>query len=280
MRRQDRAAGVRAGEDRRLGQRLGQRGRRRLGGRAQHAGPGRAAGGRVEQVVRRARPRVPPDALVDARRGDRVVVELDHLGEHAGDRVGDQHLVRRRARAGRRRGRRRTGRAARAARPRGRRPGPWRCRRGRGGRRAAARRCRPRRRRGRAASRPRGEGAAGARLGGGGERLVQVGARMADERAGVAGAHHGAEQRRVGEPAGGGRAGDRRADGVAQRPRGGHGLARVGVERAQLAVRVEAREPRLEVLDQAAGLVERRAGAAEQPDGRAHGGERELGERS
>ena len=70
------------------------------------------------------------------------------------------------------------------------------------------------------------------------------------------------EQRRVGEPAGPPRAEQRGGDGVAQQRRGGHDAARVGVQRAQLARCVEARQPRGERLDPVAHRVERRVGGA------------------
>ena len=116
----------------------------------------------------------------------------------------------------------------------------------------------------------------GLRVGRRGERLAQIGARLADQRAAVAGADDGAEQRRVGEPAGEVGAGQRGADGGAEQRRRGDLLPRVGVEPAQLAGGVKARQPRLELLDHRLRGAQRRARCGQQPHLGAHCREGEL----
>ena len=167
--------------------------------------------------------RRPTTAAGRSRRWRRRRRQLDHVLDLAGERVRDEHLVRAvdaqvaaevgRARAVR--GEQRGGEVGRvalgAAAEVELRPGRARDRAGR----VVDVDAPPRRRR---------VGCRRARGGRGAQRLVEVRARMADERAGVAGLHDGAEQRRVGQPAGGLGARQRGADGVAQLRGCGHRL--------------------------------------------------------
>ena len=90
-----------------------------------------------------------------------------------------------------------------------------------------------------------------------GQRLGQRRAGEPGARVAVAGALDLADQGRVDEAVAalGGR--DAGGDGAAQQRRGGHPLAPVGVQRAELAVRLEARERRVELGDEAPGPLGR-----------------------
>ena len=169
-----------------------------------------------------------------------------------------------------------------ARRPRGRRPSPWRCRRGRAAR-PGARTTRPsastlspaRLPAGRARRPPRRRG---------GERRVDVGAAARVPRVLVAVALELAEQGGVDEPAAALGRPARRRDRAPQQRRGGHGGAGVVVERVQLAAGAEARERGLDRLDARVDAVGEpvERGAVErgglQPHHRlaAHRGEREI----
>ena len=216
---------------------------------------------------------VPPGAADDARRRDRRVGEGEPRRGRAAQRVRDVDLVRAAeadvpAAVGDPRARGREQRRdpvgdmalARAAEvePQARRPGDR-----AGGVVDRDRAPAPGRARG-AAARP---GPAG---GGTGGRGRHEGAR-------VAGRLERAEQARVDEAAAALRRPQRRADRVAERPRGRDHRARVGVERAELGAGAEARAGGLEALDQLARgrREQRRVGRGDQEaDVGAHGPER------
>ena len=235
---QEAPCSARAGQQRGLRERLGlQRGGRERGGGDQ-AGPGRLAAAGVEQVVGVGAVGASPDAAVEARRRDGAVGDAQRVrGAAQRDVVGAadadvaaavDHV------------------AARAAStPPSRPPAPSRCRRGRacrpGGRTIVAART--------STARQRVPGVAGRRGRRGAQGGVERGGRDADPRALVARGLDGVEQRGVGEPAGPARAEQRGLDRAAQQRRGGDLGPRVGVERAQLARGVEARQPRGDRLD-------------------------------
>ena len=91
---EDAARAVRAGQQRRLGERLRVQGRRRERGDGQQAGPRGPAGRGVEQVVRDRSSGGPPGAADDARRRDRAVVHAHHRRGLVAQRMSDVDVAR------------------------------------------------------------------------------------------------------------------------------------------------------------------------------------------